>query len=69
MAGLSDAFLMMATGREAMAHNLLQGTTDNGFKQEKWTTHGNVKSVGELDTWLQCLSSNKDKVLEHVEGT
>jgi hypothetical protein len=68
MARLSDAFLMMATGREAMTHNLLQGTTDNGFKQEKRTTLGNVKSVEELDTRLQCLNSNKDKVLGHVEG-
>jgi hypothetical protein len=68
MARLSDAFMMMAAGRTAMTHSLLQGTTDNGFKQEKRTTLGNIKSAEELDTRLQCLSSNKDKVLEHVEG-
>jgi hypothetical protein len=68
MARLSDAFLMMATGREAMTHNLLQGTTHNGFKQEKRTTIGNIKSVDELESWLESLNSNKDKVLEHVEG-
>jgi hypothetical protein len=68
MACLSDAFLMMATTQAAMTHNLLQGTTDNGFKQEKQTTLGNVKSREELNTRLQCLNSNKDKVLEHVEG-
>jgi hypothetical protein len=32
MSSLSDAFLMMATGRRAMTHNLLQGNTDNSFK-------------------------------------
>jgi hypothetical protein len=68
MARLSDAFLMMATGREAMTHNLLQGTTDNGFKQDKRTTLGNVKSLEDLETRLECLNGNKDKVLEHVEG-
>ena len=51
-----------------MTHNLLQGNTDNGFKQEKRTTLSNVKSTEELDTRLQCLNSNKDKVLGHVEG-
>jgi hypothetical protein len=35
MGHLSDAFLMMATRRTAMTHNLLRGNTDNGFKQEK----------------------------------
>jgi hypothetical protein len=68
MARLSDAFLMMATGRSATSQNLLQGTTDNSFKMEKRTTLGNIRSLEDLDTRLQSLSSNKDTVLEHVEG-
>jgi hypothetical protein len=68
MACLSDAFLMMAAGRNAMTHNLLQGTSDNGFKQEKRTTLGNVHSLTDLDKRLQNLTSNQHKVLEHVEG-
>ena len=68
MARLSDAFLMMATGREAMTHNLMQGTMDNGFKQEKRTTISNIKSTKDLDARLQSLSSSKDKVLGHVLG-
>jgi hypothetical protein len=44
MGRMSDAFLMMATGRAAATHNLLQGTTDTGYKQEKRTTLGNVLS-------------------------
>jgi hypothetical protein len=68
MARLSDAFLMMATGREAMTHNLLQGTTNNSFKQEKRTTLANVKSMKDLDLRLQNLNGNQHKVLQHVEG-
>jgi hypothetical protein len=68
MGRLSDAFLMMATGRTAMTHNLLQGNTDNGFKQEKRTTLGNVHSIEELDTRVNSLTSNQDKVMSHVEG-
>jgi hypothetical protein len=29
---------------------------------------GNVKTLEELDTWLECLTSNQHTVLEHVEG-
>jgi hypothetical protein len=68
MARLSDAFLMMATGREATTHNLLQGATDNSYKQERRTTLGNIKSLEDLETRLQCLVSNQHTVLEHVEG-
>jgi hypothetical protein len=68
MARLSDVFLMMATGRAATTHNLLQGATDTSFKLEKRTTLGNVRSLEELDTRLHSPTSNKDKVLEHVEG-
>jgi hypothetical protein len=68
MARLSDAFLMMATGHAATTHNLLQGTTDNSYKQEKRTTIANIKSLEDLDSRLQSLTSNQHTVLEHVEG-
>ena len=68
MARLSDAFLMMAAGRAAMTHNLLQGTSDTSFKQEKRTTLASVKSLDDLESRMESLNSNKDKVLEHVEG-
>jgi hypothetical protein len=42
--------------------------TNNSFKQEKRMTLGNVRSVEALNTRLQVLNYNKDKVLEHVEG-
>jgi hypothetical protein len=68
MVRLSDAFLMMATGREATTHKFLQGTTDNSFKLVKQTTLGYVHLLEDLDARLQSLTSNKDTVLEHVEG-
>jgi hypothetical protein len=68
MSHLSDAFLMMATGRTAVMHNLLQGSTDSGFKQEKRAMQGNVKSAKELNTQVNSLTSNQDKVMEHVKG-
>jgi hypothetical protein len=68
MGRMSDAFLMMATGRAATTHNLLQGATDTGYKQEKRTTLGNVLSLEDLDTRLQSLVSNQHTVLEHIEG-
>jgi hypothetical protein len=67
MARLPDAFLMMATSQTANTHNLLQGTTDTSFKLEKRTTLGNVRSLDDLDVRLQSLTSNKEKVLGHVE--
>jgi hypothetical protein len=59
---------MMAMGHMAMTHNLLQGTTNNSIKQEKRTTLGNIKSLEELETRMECLNSNKDKVLKHLKG-
>jgi hypothetical protein len=67
MARLLDAFLMMATGRAATTHNLLQGTTDNSYKQEKRTTLGSIQSVEDLDSRVQSLASNQHTVLEHLE--
>jgi hypothetical protein len=58
----------MASGRAAATHNLLQGTTDTSYKQEKRTTLGSVRSREELDGRLESLTSNQHTVLEHVEG-
>jgi hypothetical protein len=68
MARMPDAFLMMATGRAAATHSLLQCTIDTGYKQEKRTTLGNVSSLEDLDFRLQSLVSNQHTVLEHAEG-
>lgn len=68
VARLSEAFLSMASGRAAATHNLLQGTTDTSYKQEKRTTLGSVRSREELDGRLESLTSNQHTVLEHVEG-
>jgi hypothetical protein len=67
MARLSDAFVMMATGRGSGTNSLLQGNTDTGFKKEARTTLGSVKSLSDLEHRLQALTSNQHKVLEHVE--
>jgi hypothetical protein len=68
MAWLLDAFLMMVMGQAATTHNLLQGTTDNSYKQEKRTTLGSIQSVEDLDSWVQSLASNQHTILEDVEG-
>jgi hypothetical protein len=58
---------MMASGRAQTTSNLLQGNLDTGFKSDKRTTLGSVKSLTELEERLQTLSSNQHKILEHVQ--
>lgn len=51
-----------------MTHNLLQGSTSNSFKQDNRAMLESVHSLPKLDKWLQNLTGNQHKVLEHVEG-
>jgi hypothetical protein len=58
----------LGLGRPAATHNLLQGTTDTSYMQEKRTTLGSVRSLEELDGRLENLTSNPNTILEHVKG-
>jgi hypothetical protein len=67
LARLSDAFVMMASGRNSSSGGLLQGNVDTTFKSEKRTTLGSIKSLEDLEHRVQALTSNQHLVMENVE--
>jgi hypothetical protein len=67
LARLSDALVMMATGRGSATNSLLQGAVDTAFKKDSRTTLGSIKNLRDLEHRMQALTSNQHKVMEHVE--
>jgi hypothetical protein len=60
---------MMARGTmNNTTSSLLQGNVDTGFKLDKRTTLGTIKSVADLEDRLQALTSGQHTVMEHVES-
>jgi hypothetical protein len=59
---------MMARGTMNTTSSLLQGNVDTGFKLDKRTTLGTIRSVADLEDRLQALTSGQHTVMEHVES-